>query len=149
MSRECPEPDKRPLHLRIRKDIETQIKDGRLRPGQKIPFEHVLMQTYGCARMTVNHALSALSAEGLIERRKRAGSFVKLPRVDSTVLDVPDIQIEVAARGETYRFSASLFEAETSGQTLRGGQRIGPPQDWGTSAGISTHNGHDGRPGAA
>lgn len=96
--------DKRPLHLRIRQDIETRIRNGELKPGARIPFEHELMQTYGCARMTVNQALSALSASGLIERRKRAGSFVKLPRVDSTVLDVPDIQIEVAARGETYRF---------------------------------------------
>jgi GntR family transcriptional regulator, histidine utilization repressor len=106
--------DKRPLHLRIRQDIEAQINDGTLRPGHKIPFEHELMQTYGCARMTVNQALSALSAEGLIERRKRAGSFVKLPRVDSTVLDVPDIQIEVAARGETYRFELTSKTVRTA-----------------------------------
>ena len=62
------------------------------------------MQTYGCARMTVNTALSALSQEGLIERRKRAGSFVRAPRLDVAVLDIPDIESEVTRRGETYRF---------------------------------------------
>lgn len=95
---------KKPLHLQIRNDIEDQIRDGTLAPGDKIPFEHELMRTYGCARMTVNQALSALSAEGLIVRRKRAGSFVSVPQVQSTVLDIPDIEAETRGRGETYRF---------------------------------------------
>lgn len=96
--------DKVPLHQQIRRDIADQIRLGQLRPGDKIPFEHELMQTYGCARMTVNKALSTLSDEGLLERRKRAGTFVRVPRLDSTVLDIPDIQSEITSKGETYRF---------------------------------------------
>lgn len=95
---------KKPLHLQIRNDIEARIRDGTLAPGDKIPFEHELMRTYGCARMTVNQALSALSAEGLIVRRKRAGSFVSPPQVKSTVLDIPDIEAETKSRGDAYRF---------------------------------------------
>jgi len=34
------------------------------------------MAQYGCARATVNKAVSALAAAGLIERHRRAGSFV-------------------------------------------------------------------------
>jgi len=92
------------LHLRIRRDIEADIRAGHLRPGAKIAFEHELMAQYDCSRMTVNKALSALSAAGLIERRKRAGSFVRSPRIDSTVLNIPDIQIDITSRGEVYRF---------------------------------------------
>lgn len=92
------------LHLRIRRDIEADIRAGHLRPGAKIAFEHELMAQYDCSRMTVNKALSALNAAGLIERRKRAGTFVKTPRIDSTVLNIPDIQVDIHARGEAYRF---------------------------------------------
>lgn len=105
-----------PLHQQIRQDIEQQIRSGLLAPGDKIPFEHELMAFYGCSRMTVNKALSALTAAGLIERRKRAGSFVRLPRLDSTVLDIPDIQGEITSRGETYGFellNRSVHRAET------------------------------------
>ncbi|MES2059252.1 MAG: histidine utilization repressor [Pseudomonadota bacterium] len=92
------------LHERIRTDIEAGILSGKLAPDQRIPVEHELMQTYGCSRMTVNKALSALVAAGLIDRRKRAGSFVARPKVDSMVLDVPDLAAEVAKRGGVYRY---------------------------------------------
>lgn len=94
----------KPLHQQIRDDIEGQIRSGALKPGDRIPFEHELMKQYGVSRMTVNKALTPLDEAGLIERRKRAGSFVRLPRLDSTVLDIPDIQHEITARGEAYRF---------------------------------------------
>jgi len=92
------------LHQRIRRDIGERIRAGALRPGDRIPNEHELMAHYGCARMTVNKALSALSEEGLIERRKRAGTFVRAQRLDVAVLDIPDIESEIKRRGDTYRF---------------------------------------------
>ncbi|WP_298688485.1 UTRA domain-containing protein [uncultured Sphingomonas sp.] len=93
-----------PLHERIRSDIETGILSGTLAPGDRLSTEVELMARYGCARMTVNKALSALSAAGLVDRRKRAGSFVASPRLHAMVLDVPDLPQEVTARGQTYAF---------------------------------------------
>jgi GntR family histidine utilization transcriptional repressor len=93
-----------PLHERIRSEIEAKILDGALAPGDRIPIEHELMRDYGCSRMTVSKALSALAASGLIERRKRAGSFVAQPRVHSMVLDIPDLASEVAGRGQSYEY---------------------------------------------
>lgn len=97
-------PQSKTKHQQIRDNIEGQIRSGALKPGDRIPFEHELMAQYGVSRMTVNRALTPLDEAGLIERRKRAGSFVRLPRLDSTVLDIPDIQHEITARGEAYRF---------------------------------------------
>jgi len=94
-----------PLHERIRAEIETAIMAGQLRPGDRIPKETELMAEYGCARMTVNKALSALAAAGMLERRKRAGSFVARPRAQSMVLDVPDLAAAIAARGQSYRWT--------------------------------------------
>ncbi len=93
-----------PLHERIRSEIEANILDGTLAPGDRIPVEHELMRAYGCSRMTVSKALSALASSGLIERRKRAGSFVARPRVHSMILDIPDLASEVADRGQHYEY---------------------------------------------
>ncbi|CAN5397833.1 histidine utilization repressor [soil metagenome] len=92
------------LHRRIRTDISERILSGEWAPGHRIPFEHELMADYGCSRMTVNKALTPLVDNGLIVRRRRAGSFVARPRLHSAVLDIPDIQAEVTARGETYAY---------------------------------------------
>jgi GntR family histidine utilization transcriptional repressor len=90
------------IHDRIRRDIEKRIMAGEWRPGHRIPYEHELMADYGCARMTVNRAVSALVQSGLIERRRRAGSFVSAPRFDRAALAIPDIRSEVIARGQDY-----------------------------------------------
>ena len=55
------------LHQRIRTDIEAKILSGDLGPGDRIPFEHELTAQYGCSRMTVSKAISALAEAGLIE----------------------------------------------------------------------------------
>jgi GntR family histidine utilization transcriptional repressor len=92
------------LHERIRTDIESRILSGVLKPGDKIPSELELTGQYGCSRMTVSKALSALSSAGLLERRKRAGSFVARPRAVAMMLDVPDLPTEFANRGQVYGF---------------------------------------------
>ena len=92
------------LHERIRNDIERCIMSGALGPGDRLPIESELMQRYGCARMTVNKALSSLVEAGLIERRKRAGSFVSRPHIHSMILDIPDLATEVIARGQSYEY---------------------------------------------
>lgn len=93
-----------PLHQRIRGEIEDRIRSGDWPPGHRVPFETELMAQYGCARMTVSKAMAALVEAGLIVRRKRAGSFVARPRVHAPVLNIPDIQSAILARGETYAF---------------------------------------------
>ncbi len=90
------------LTQRIRNDLEEKIRSGAWRPGDRIPVEHELAATYGCARMTVTRATEALAEAGLIVRRKRAGSFVAEPRIESAVLDIPDIRATVTAQGKRY-----------------------------------------------
>lgn len=92
------------LYRRIHTDIEKKIRSGEWAAGVRIPVEHALMVQYGCARATVNKAVSALAAAGLIERHRRAGSFVAQPRIQSAVVEIPDIQAEIARQGGQYIF---------------------------------------------
>src|SRR5207244_10847018 len=90
--------------FRSRADIEKRILTGEWPPGHRIPFEHELVARYGCSRMTVNKALSELAQADLIERRRRAGSFVRRPQHQSAVLKIADIRAEITALGRAYGY---------------------------------------------
>ncbi|MEZ5782490.1 MAG: histidine utilization repressor [Rhizobiaceae bacterium] len=92
------------LNHRIRTDITEKIVSGIWPPGHRIPFEHVLTDQYGCSRMTVNKALSELVRAGLIERRRRSGSFVRHPQSQAAILEIHDIKTEVQALGLPYHY---------------------------------------------
>ncbi len=114
------------LHKKIRTDIAEQILSGAWPPGRRIPFEHELMAQYGCSRMTVNKALSPLAEDGLIVRRRGAGSFVSQPRIHAAVLDIPDIQAEIAARGEPYSYELLSRAVAREGCISGGDVDLGP-----------------------
>jgi GntR family histidine utilization transcriptional repressor len=92
------------LHQRILADISGKIISGEWPPGYRIPYEHEMTAAYDCSRMTVNKALSQLARSGLIERRKRSGSFVARPRSQAAVLEIHDIRTEVEALGLPYSY---------------------------------------------
>jgi GntR family transcriptional regulator, histidine utilization repressor len=92
------------LHQRILADLEAKIVSGEWPPGSRLPTEMELCAVYGCSRMTVNKVLSQLARAGLIDRRKRAGSFVLQPRSQAAVLDIHDVRTEVEALKRPYGY---------------------------------------------
>jgi GntR family histidine utilization transcriptional repressor len=111
------------LYQRIRNDLETSIMSGAWPPGHRVPFEHELMATYSCSRMTVNKVLSGLADSGLVVRRRRAGSFVARPRVQSAILQIPDLKAEVEKRGERYGYR--LLELHKRAASVHDKARLG------------------------
>src|SRR5688572_20589347 len=104
------------LYQRILTDIRGRILSGEWQPGHRIPFEHELAVEYDCSRMTVNKAMSELARTGLIERRRRSGSFVRRPRSQAAILEIHDIRAEVEALGLPYRYElVSRAVREASG----------------------------------
>ncbi len=93
-----------PLHRRILEEVEGKILSGEWPPGHRIPFEHELTEQYQCSRMTVNKAITELVKRGLIERRRKSGSYVTHPHAQSAVLEIHDIRLEVESLGLRYRY---------------------------------------------
>lgn len=93
-----------PRYIRIQHTLENAILSGKMRPGRRVPPEHELVKRYRCSRMTVNKALSALAASGLIVRKRRSGSFVSSPIREGSVVEIHDIEAEVRSAGKNYRF---------------------------------------------
>ena len=59
--------------------LRSQVRQGLLRPGQKLPGERALAREYGVAHFTVNKAVAGLVAAGLLERRQGDGTYVCEP----------------------------------------------------------------------
>lgn len=92
------------VHTRIRQDFETRILSGQWHSGYRIPTEHQIAASYGCSRPTVAKALMLLEQQGMIERRKRAGTFVRRPPAQSIILQILDPASEIEARGQHHSF---------------------------------------------
>jgi len=88
--------------------VEGRILSGEWPPGHRIPFEHELTEHYQCSRMTVNKAITELVKRGLIERRRKSGSYVTHPHAQSAVLEIHDIRLEVESLGLRYRYDKRL-----------------------------------------
>ena len=69
----------RPAHARISERIRGAISSGALAQRARLPSSRTLARDLGVARNTIDEALSQLVAEGLIVRRRGAGSFVSSP----------------------------------------------------------------------
>lgn len=66
----------KPLHRQIYDAFRAMILERRLQPGQQIPSTRVLAGELGISRLPVLGAYAQLIAEGYIESRSGAGTFV-------------------------------------------------------------------------
>lgn len=71
--------------VRSFEDIIAQVRDavaeGRLRPGERLPSERALAESFGVSRATLREALRSLEALGVVEIRLGAtgGAFASEP----------------------------------------------------------------------
>ena len=63
-----------PLSAQLAQLLRAAIRAARLPPGARVPGQQDLARAYDVSRATASRALDALAAEGLITRRRGAGS---------------------------------------------------------------------------
>lgn len=73
--------DGEPAYRKIQNAIRQRIESHRLKPGDPIPSERDLARIHRVSLMTARHAVLELAREGIVERRRGAGTFVALPKV--------------------------------------------------------------------
>lgn len=81
-------------------------------PGEVIPGEVELAREFGVSRVTVNRALRALADEGVLDRRRRAGTRVAERPVRRATFSIRLIRDEVEGRGKSYRYEGLSWSVE-------------------------------------
>jgi GntR family transcriptional regulator len=70
-----------PVYKRIQSVIRKRIESSELKPGDSVASERELAKTHKVSLMTARHALVGLEREGIVERRRGAGTFVAAPKI--------------------------------------------------------------------
>jgi GntR family transcriptional regulator len=65
-----------PVYHQLHLVLSQRIRDGVHAPGSRFPSEFALAAKYDVSRVSVRRALAQLEADGLIARRRGAGTFV-------------------------------------------------------------------------
>lgn len=110
----------------IKQTIVQRIHGGMWGPGDLLPGETTLAEEFGCARTTVNRALRELSEEGLIERKRKAGTRVRRSPLRSARFHIPLVREEIEATGVAYRYSLIVQEKLAAPDWLRARLELPP-----------------------
>jgi len=70
-----------PLYRQLETLLETTIRAGALRPGDRLDSESVLAERYAVSRITLRQAVEALVRKQILVRKQGKGTFVTAPAV--------------------------------------------------------------------
>jgi GntR family transcriptional repressor for pyruvate dehydrogenase complex len=88
----APKKRHRNLAQGVVESIGVSIREGVLKPGEKLPTESVIMELHGVSRTVVREAISHLQAAGLVETRHGIGTFVLEPPVAPLMISADTIR---------------------------------------------------------
>jgi GntR family transcriptional regulator, histidine utilization repressor len=111
----------------VKADILDKITNGIWAPGSLIPNEIALAQTYDCARATVNRAMRELAEDGIIERKRKAGTRVRMAPLREARFGIPIVRKEIEDQGAEYRYALVQSAAADAPDWLRA--RLGLERD--------------------
>lgn len=88
----------------IQSEVLHRIRSGRWKAGDLIPTEIELAAEFGCARATINRALTSLAASGLLERRRKVGTRVAAHPPQQSTMPKYYLRDEIEAKGASYGY---------------------------------------------
>lgn len=94
--------------------LSQDIRESRLKPGDKLPTESALVDRFDVSRTVVREAISRLQASGLVETRHGIGTFVMEPQESGTFRIAPEDFATVADVIELLELRISV-ESEAAG----------------------------------
>ncbi len=93
-----------PLFKQIGRSVTEQILKGFYKQGEKLPSEAKLSEIFSASRQTINKAISELAQNGLVDRKRRAGTIISWQFQERFALPLRDISEEVVTAHRSYAF---------------------------------------------
>jgi GntR family transcriptional repressor for pyruvate dehydrogenase complex len=85
------------LSDRLAARLAAQVEAGELAPGDRLPTEQQLAETYGVSRTVVREAVHQLRSQGLLVSRQGSGVYVALPALNKPLAFDPQVLDSMAA----------------------------------------------------
>lgn len=101
----------KPMYRQIADALREKISAGELKPGDALPTESILQETYGVSRVTVRQALKRLTDEQIVESIQGSGSYVKEARVNYDIYQLTGFYEKLADRNVDTHSDVKIFEA--------------------------------------
>ncbi|OQO89470.1 transcriptional regulator [Saccharomonospora piscinae] len=128
-----------PMHRQVATDLRGRITAGEYAPGDKLPSERAMIETYGVSRLTIREALGLLRAEGIVVTEHGRGVFVRPP---TSIQRLSRSRLSRVARAEDK--GAFLADAASKGFTPSSSVRVWfEPADARTSGHLRIQSGEE------
>lgn len=101
-----------PLYLQLQKVLRDAITGEVVKVDEAIPTERDLAVDFDISRITVRKAVDGLVSEGLLTRRRGAGTFVIGGRVEKSFSKLSSFSEDMLSRGRT---PSSTWVSKTAG----------------------------------
>ncbi len=104
-----------PRYHQLKEILRERIRSGEWKPGDLIPSERELSESYGISRMTARQAITDLVNEGVFYREQGKGTFVTRRKITQQLMRLTGFTEDISARGQrpgTRVLSAQMLPAD-------------------------------------
>ena len=112
----------------VQDEVLRRIHAREWKPGDLIPNEADLAIEFGCARTTVSRALRSLAQNGVLDRKRRAGTRVAAQPVAKATLDIAIIRNDITDRGQKYGYQLLQSRTIVPPPAISGAMKTGAGQ---------------------
>ena len=121
MTLEGKRPGRIPRYLEISETLRRQIDERELLPGDLLPSEGDLCQSFGVSRSVVRQALDTLVREGIVKKAQGRGTTVSVrPELHRDPLWSAGLSTQMARLGSRVSTRVLSYEIENIPKTVRG-----------------------------
>src|SRR5437588_12671380 len=88
-----------PRYYQLKEIMRVRVRAGEWKPGDLIPSERELGETYGISRMTARQAITDLVNKELFYREQGKGTLVSRHKITQQLLRLTDFTEDIQVRG--------------------------------------------------
>lgn len=115
-----------PFYDQLIATLRADIESGRYPPGSRMPSEAELCETFQVSRITVRQAMAELTRMGLVVRMQGKGTFVRLEKVNKSLVRFAGFAEEMRERGRQPRTRILDLSVQVAGEQVRAALKLPP-----------------------
>ena len=115
-----------PRYHQLKEILRERVRSGEWKPGDLIPSERELSETYRISRMTARQAVTDLVNEGVFYREQGRGTFVARNKITQQLIHLTGFTEDISARGQQPSTRALAVEMRPADEFTAERLRIAP-----------------------